>query len=521
MPIPFIANPTCTYKYDYEAIFRDVVNTNANERKDKAISVIRNLVLDDLFYIVHFIMQLLNANQPFIVNACQEVEHWPISNTLAIWAREHYKTTISIAEVIQKVLKNPERCISFFAYARPLAKTMLRGVKQTFENSDALKAAFPDIVWQRPENESPKWSEDDGLILRRKSISRRESTIEAWGLVEGMPVGRHFDDRVYDDIETDDLVENIDMMRKTIHKFEMSKYLGTQDGTHRIWGTHYHHAGPLAYLREKKNENRDPLYYLSLHPGTDNGKEDGKPILVSDARHAELKSDTATYNTQFLCNPTPKEKAKLKFEYLVKVRPQDVPFDILKFMVIDQAGDDATNKSSGDAWTLPIIGVKPAMDNVGASDIYILDLESGPMEHSEAIDAIARMYLRNGIIHQLGVEKVSTSTTEMHIVNALKAHGRMLSEENGNLVLLRPGNRKKHIRIEAALQWPLNNGKIHYVDTIPVYIMEALRVEMEKFPFFHVDILDALAYLYDMLAKFSFNKFDSTYETDMSGVYCR
>jgi len=38
--------------------------------------------------------------------------------------------------------------------------------------------------WQNPQKESPKWSEDDGLIVKRKG-NPRESMREAWGLANG------------------------------------------------------------------------------------------------------------------------------------------------------------------------------------------------------------------------------------------------------------------------------------------------------------------------------------------------
>jgi len=42
-------------------------------------------------------------------------------------------------------------------------------------------ASTASTSWQNPQKESPKWSEDDGLIVKRKG-NPRESTREAWGL---------------------------------------------------------------------------------------------------------------------------------------------------------------------------------------------------------------------------------------------------------------------------------------------------------------------------------------------------
>jgi len=45
-------------------------------------------------------------------------------------------------------------------------------------------ASTASTSWQNPQKESPKWSEDDGLIVKRKG-NPRESTRKAWGLANG------------------------------------------------------------------------------------------------------------------------------------------------------------------------------------------------------------------------------------------------------------------------------------------------------------------------------------------------
>ena len=135
-------------------------------------------------------------------------------------------------------------------------------------------------------------------------------------------------------------------------------------------------------------------------------------------------------------------------------------------MVIDQAGGDETGKKSTDLWSYAVIGVEPCIDDVGQSNVYILDLEADKMSHSEGIEGIVRMYMRNGVIDRVGVEKVGLSSTEIHITNALRARGRRVSMDAGNLKPLKPAGRSKAIRIEVALHWPLNNGKLYYSTSI-------------------------------------------------------
>jgi ribosomal protein L14 len=173
-------------------------------------------------------------------------------------------------------------------------------------------------------------------------------------------------------------------------------------------------------------------------------------------------------------------------------------------MVIDPAGDSDTQQSGRDAWAMGVFGVKPSIDDIGASDVYLLDAEIQRHSSSTATDAAVRMYLRNGVIQKLGVEKIGQSTAEIHIANALRAHGRHVAVDNGALVILKPAKVKKATRIEQALEWPLNNGKIWYSTAISPDTIQRIKDEMEKFPFWHDDGLDIMAYLYDILKDFRF-----------------
>jgi hypothetical protein len=49
---------------------------------------------------------------------------------------------------------------------------------------------FPDVLWADPQKQSAKWAEDDGIIVKRKT-NPSAATVEAWGLVDGQPTGKH------------------------------------------------------------------------------------------------------------------------------------------------------------------------------------------------------------------------------------------------------------------------------------------------------------------------------------------
>ena len=495
----FIPREDCDYKYDYVKIFEDIANGEVDEK-----AIYRELCKNDLFFIVYFVMEIPPANHPFIVNLCKMIEDGPKSNTLDVWAREHFKSTIiTVGETIQEILRDPEKTHAIFSFRKTAAEQFLDGIRRTLEKPILIEC-FPEILYGNPHVEAPRWSLQNGIIVKRKSVSRREPTVAAFGLIEGMPIGGHFDRRVYDDVETADLAKNPDQLNLAYSQYEMSDYLGTDGGTKRVIGTYYHHAGVLVRLGEKTDLEGNLLFTKRIIPGSNDGTANGDPVFVSLERWKELQAGEH-FNQQILCDPTPTTDRSLPSEQLRPVEPEFIPRNLMKFMLIDPAGDQAT-QAGKDSWAMGVFGVDRDTDEVGASDIYILDLVIQPWNHSEAIEEAARMYMRNGIIQTLGIEKVGQSTAEIHVANALKANNRRISIENKSLTILKPEGRRKEDRIIAAIQWPLNNAKWHYSTRVDSSAIERLKTEMDRFPFWHDDGLDIMAYLYDILKNYRFSR---------------
>lgn len=495
-----------SYKSDYGMAVAKIKSGEWDE-----INAYREYILNDLWFLCYFVVKPFivgtheNFNRPFIVQAVREVEEGPKDYTLDLWARFHYKSTIiTIGETIQDILRNPEEATGIFSFKASVAKDFIFSLKQIFEREEILHKCFPDIVFSNPQKDAPLWSIDEGLVLKRKT-NRKEANVSGHGLIEGMPTALHFEKRKYDDIITEDIAESIDLMEKVKVKFDSSQNLGTEDGTHRVVGTIYHHNDPHIYIRDKKHAiTGEPMYTLRLKPATDNGLENGKPVLLSQKNLDNLKS-TKTFRAQQLLNPTPEGTQKLNPDFLNMVNPQFIPRNLYKFMLIDQAGDEESNKSKyTDPWAIWVIGIEPKRDDIGASSRYILDMWSEVSGESEAIEQAIRMYINAGVVQRLGVEKVGISTTHLHIQNALKSKGRYISIENKSLMLLRPSGRNKVKFIESAWAWPLNNGKWFYSEAINHVYVERLKNEMRKFPYWHDDNLNAGAYIDDILKDYNF-----------------
>lgn len=141
-------------------------------------------------------------------------------------------------------------------------------------------------------------SEDEGLIVKRKS-NPREATVEAWGLVDGQPTGKHFYCLIYDDVVTDKSVTTPDMINKTTQAWSLSTNLGARGGVTRIIGTRYHYNDTYSWITEQGAAK------LRSYPATDNGKLDGAPVLLSREQLEVKYKEQGSYifNCQMLLDP--------------------------------------------------------------------------------------------------------------------------------------------------------------------------------------------------------------------------
>lgn len=511
----FQARSDCEYYFDYYKIVEAAVRAEAApvewKRQNPLINplnIYRNLLQEDLWAFVYFVMKNPLANHPFIVNACREVQE-ERGDTLEVWARDHLKTTvISVGKTCQDILNDPCITVAIFSATRPLALRIQNQIRNLLEDG-FIKKCFPDVVYEDPWKEAEKWSEsvEGGLIVKRDAPGLKEPTVSSFGLIEGMPTGGHYRKRLYDDIVTQDLLAP-DVSQRIKDNFDISENVGTQDGQATVVGTFYDHQDALVYISEKKDPVTGvPLFKMRKKPATENGELNGKSVFQPERVLAKKRANNLYFfKTQQLLNPSARGTEKFNREHLVVISKDECPKRLYKFMVMDGAGDSGKRNDNrvADAWAMGVIGVEPYRDDHGASNIVILDLIIEPMDLVEAMEAGTQMYMRGGRILKLGVEKVAMSTTEIHMASALRAKGRYLSTEIGNLEILKPAGRSKEYRIESALSWPFRNSKIKILDTVGEGYIERLKTEMEKFPYWKDDGLDILSYVYDMIKGYRF-----------------
>lgn len=174
----------------------------------------RWLVIHDLFFLVTRVDTVADAmdettgtpifRRPFILERCRDIEEKE-HMVLDFWGRGTGKSTLKTkCRNYQQILRHPEDSHFIWSYNKDAAKKHLSAIDQELTANEDLKRLFPDILYWNPrdgKNGSPKWSLNEGLLVKR-SGSRKDASFEAHGLkLLGMPTGSHPNRHDIDDAE--------------------------------------------------------------------------------------------------------------------------------------------------------------------------------------------------------------------------------------------------------------------------------------------------------------------------------
>ena len=334
------------------------------------------LALNDLFYLLVAMCGRRDAIHPWLFDRVREVEAEP-NDHLDLWARGHYKSTIiTFALTIQDVLDNPELTFGIFSYSRQTAQKFLSQIMQELTRNENLKTCFPDVLWWSPEREAPRWSLDKGILLKRRS-NPKEATIEAWGLVEGQPTGVHFARLVFDDMIEQRNVTSPEQIQKATEAWELSDNLGVGDGTiKRYVGTRYLLGDTYQTMIDRK------VVKVRLHPATHNGREDGKPVYLSQATWDKKRIEQrSTLAAQMLQNPAAGKQAMFEAAWFRFYEIRPVTLNVYIMM------DPSRGRTArSDRTAIAVIGID------AQGNKYLLDGARHRMKLSERWDMLLMLY---------------------------------------------------------------------------------------------------------------------------------
>lgn len=319
---------------------------------DEDTKALKTLCTDDLFFFLTIACKRKDINRDWLYERCREVESSPDGH-LDLWAREHYKsTTITFGKSIQDLLKDPDNTtIGIFSHTRPIAKGFLEQIKRELESNVFLKGLFPEVLYDNPKSEAPKWSLDHGIIVKRKT-NPKEANVEAWGLVDGQPTSKHFSLLIYDDVVTRESVTTPEQIKKVTAAWELSLNLGAQGGRKRHIGTRYHQNDTYRTMMDRGS------VVPRIYPATDNGKMDGNAVLFSQSDLMEKRRDMGpyTFGTQMLQDPVADKSMGFKEEWLKYYETIGDTSEWNKYILVDPA---SKKKTTSDYTVMEVIGLAP------------------------------------------------------------------------------------------------------------------------------------------------------------------
>ena len=462
-------------------------------RRDEVDLVTRELALNDLFFLLVYVLGVDFANNDWVFDRCREVQADPDGH-LDLWFREGFKSTaITFALSIKDILNDPNITIGIFSFSRPIAKAFMRQIKWQFEQNKKLKDLFPDILYQDPEKEAPKWSEDDGIIVKRTQ-NPKEATVEAWGVVDSQPTSKHFKLLVYDDVVTRDSVSTPEMINKTTEALSLSFNLGsapendpTMDIRYRFIGTRYHYADTYSTLLARG------AVKPRIYGATKNGEVDGEPWLWTREQLQKKIERMGPYvaSCQLFQRPV-QEGEEIFSETWVRYWIPDMK--VLRklniYILVDPASE---KKETSDYTVMMVIGLG------SDRNYYLIDMVRDRLDLRERTNRLFKLHAEYRPM-AVGYEKYGMQSDISHM------EGEMAHRNYRFRITPLAGNTKKNDRIKR-LQPIFQQGRFYLpeklmrVDTKGVQhdlVAEFLQDEYRQFPFMsHDDMLDCMCRICD------------------------
>lgn len=455
---------------------------------------LRRLAKEDLFFLLTVGCKRKDIDRDWLYDRCREVDADP-NGRLDLWAREHYKSTIlTFGLTIKDILNDPNVTIGIFSHTRPNAKSFLKQIKTELEQNTFLQSLFPEILYKDPKNESPKWSEDSGLRVKR-SKNPKEETVEAWGLVDGMPTGKHFAVLVYDDVVTLASVSTPDQIKKTTEAWELSLSLGSEGGATRYIGTRYHLFDSYSVMMERGSVK--PRIYPATHDGT----MEGSSVLLPQETLMNKRRDFGpyTFSCQMLQNPVADKAMSFKIEWLKFYDNIADTKGWNKYLLVDPA---SAKKKTSDYTVMMVIGLAPD------ANYYLLAAVRDRLNLTQRASKLFELH-REWEPKKVGYEKYGKDADIEHIQYEMEQRNYRFSiTELGGSMAKEDRIKMLIPKFEQAKMWlPKKLSFIDYEGRPVDFVQKFIDDEYKAFPVcVHDDMLDCMARILDPLIGAEFPK---------------
>ncbi len=486
------------YRLDYVKISKDLLEYKRTGNITDYIKMVRHLAKVDLFFLMYFVFDM-PVNHPFLMARIYEAQN-KNHYTLDCWARTHWKSTIlTCALPIFELINKQNERICIFSHTKSMAKSHLRKIKIILEQNDVLKQAYPEIFYENPRGQADKWSEDEGLyVKRKKGFAPGEASIEAQGL-ETLPTGKHYSILVFDDIIDLKGVSTQRQMNKALEQFEQADNLAVRSPKKRVIGTRYHRKDVYASIMTRAR------WLNRIYPGevdeTGKRKRRGIPVYLTEEELQQKREEQGefTYSAQILQDPTAESRQSFKRHWL-RSWLGDRPKAYLNLYILV---DPAREKGASHDYTVMIVMGVDAYRNY-----WLVDMVRDKLDAGEKWEKLRYLVQKYGV-RQVGYERYGMQIDIDYMKQKMQQDHVFF-----NIIEL-GGNVPKEERIRQLI--PIfKNGRFIIPKTLPyrqewdgkmVDLSYEFEEEYASFPFGkHDDIMDISARVLDAKMGIAFPK---------------
>lgn len=467
-------------KDDYPALIENLRNYSPEEQR----VIMAEMGRADLFFFNIYILNRKDMNTDWHFDRHREVQANP-DGMLDLWFRGSGKTSIiTHGMTIWNIMQNPERTFGICSWSRKAAIDIVKAIKTELESNELLKSLYHDVLYDNPETESVRWTEEKGLVVKRQS-TRRESTVEGTGL-DTQATGRHWDYIIYDDIVSVNNVTSNEVIKNTTDSLITSFNLVSANGKKRFIGTRYHAVDTYDYLIKNK------IVKPRVYPATIDGTAMGEPVPILTREKLEEKRHEMTpfiFSAQMLLNPVADDERRFNpqlFQYYAKEALDTLAKNV--YITVDAA----TSKKKNSDYTAMAVLAVDALENV-----YLLDLVKDKLnieERKKKLFELVRRYRPLAV----GYERYALMADTDYIRQAQE-------RENIRFPITELGGKLSKIERVDKFVPVFSNRKFYIPERIDYKdregnshdLIDELKYEMINFPRGHDDCIDAISRIKD------------------------
>ncbi len=325
----------------------------------------REIAKHDLYFLAKIVLGYHWLTSPVHSDFARRIQE---GRNLSVYLlpRGHCKTQVfTIADGIRQYLRQPTEPIAIVCDALKRSVKKTRAIKWHFEKNLLLRGLFPDLTWENPSKQAPKWTDEEFILPRH--TGRQEPSFQATSL-DNQPTGLHFPIIKCDDIVTPETCTTRDQMDKCRDGYGLMRSSILQTGGNiQIAGTIYD-DGDLHCDMAKDGTGYCIYRKPAIDPDT--GQALWPEQFDLDVLTAIRKDPTVgeyIFSCQYLLDPSPEdENAYFKLTDFGRYRER--PRDLNIYAAIDTA---LSKETTADYTSIMIVGIN------NKNRIYILTVIRG------------------------------------------------------------------------------------------------------------------------------------------------